>query len=106
MFPGPRKSPGEVIGYPFQCSWASLVAPSVKNQPPIVGDLGSIPGLGRSSEGGHGNSVQNSCWRIPMERGVWWAPWGHKELDTTEQLSIVYGPHILRKFQINVFAYT
>ena len=30
------------------------------------------------------------AWRIPMERGAWWAtysPWGHKESDTTERLS-------------------
>ena len=47
-----------------------------------------MPGLGRSEEG-----VEiHSCilvWRIPMDRGTWWAasPWGHKELDTTERLS-------------------
>ena len=27
------------------------------------------------------------AWRIPMERGAWWGPWGHKELDMTEQLN-------------------
>ena len=37
------------------------------------GDLGSIPGLGRFPGGGHGNPLQYSCWRIPMERGAWWA---------------------------------
>ena len=31
--PGSRRSPGEGIGYPFQCSWASLVAQLVKNLP-------------------------------------------------------------------------
>ena len=41
-----------------------------------------------------------------MERGAWWASWGHKESDTTERLSIVHGPHTLRKSRINVFAYT
>ena len=30
-----------------------------------VVDLGSIPGLGRSLGGGHGNPLQCSCWRIP-----------------------------------------
>ena len=30
-----------------------------------IGDVGSIPGLERSSRGGHGNSLQYSCWRIP-----------------------------------------
>ena len=30
-----------------------------------VGDLGLIPGLGRSPGGGHSNLLQYSCWRIP-----------------------------------------
>ena len=24
------------------------------------------------------------AWRIPVDRGAWQAPWGHKELDTIE----------------------
>ena len=35
------------------------------------GDLGSIPGLGRCPEGGHGNSLQYSCLENPMDRGAW-----------------------------------
>ena len=31
--PGLGRSAGEGIGYPFQCSWASLVAQLVKNPP-------------------------------------------------------------------------
>ena len=38
-----------------------------------AGDLGSIPGLGRSPEGGHGNPSSILAWRIPMDRGAWWA---------------------------------
>ena len=38
-----------------------------------VGDLGSIPGLRRSPGGGSDNPLQYSCWRIPMDRGAWWA---------------------------------
>ena len=38
-----------------------------------VGDLGSIPWLGRSLGGGLGNPLQYSCLRIPMDRGAWWA---------------------------------
>ena len=30
-----------------------------------MGDLGSIPGVGRSLGGGHGNPLQYSYWRIP-----------------------------------------
>ena len=32
-----------------------------------VGDLGSIPELGRSSGGGHGNPLQYSCLENPMD---------------------------------------
>ena len=38
-----------------------------------VGDLGSIPGLGRSHGEGHGNPLQYSCLENPMDRGAWWA---------------------------------
>ena len=38
-----------------------------------AGDLGSIPGLGRSPGGGHGNPLQYSCLENPMDRGAWWA---------------------------------
>ena len=44
--PGLRRSPGEGIGYPLQCSWASLVAQAGKESACTMGDLGSIPGLG------------------------------------------------------------
>ena len=37
------------------------------------GDLGSIPGLGRSPGGGHGNQLQYFCLENPMDRGAWWA---------------------------------
>ena len=38
-----------------------------------VGDLGLIPGLGRSPGGGHGNPLQYSCLENPMDRGAWQA---------------------------------
>jgi len=37
-------------------------------------DVGSVPGLGRSSGGGNGNPLQYSCLENPMDRGAWWAP--------------------------------
>ena len=49
---------------------------AVKKPPANEGDLrgtGSIPGLGRSPGGGHGNPLQYSCLENPMERGAWWA---------------------------------
>ena len=50
-------------------------------------DTGSIPGLGRSPGGGNGNPLQYSCLENSMDRGAWrgYSPWGHKELDMTEQ---------------------
>ena len=37
-----------------------------------AGDLGSIPGLGRSPGEGNGNPLQYSCLENPMDRGAWW----------------------------------
>ena len=48
----------------------------VKNPPANAGDagdMGSIPGSGRSPEGGNGDSLQYSCLEIPMEREFWQA---------------------------------
>ena len=36
-------------------------------------DVGSIPGLGRSPGGQHGNQLQYSSPENPMDRGAWWA---------------------------------
>ena len=53
-----------------------------------TGDLGSIPGLGRSPGEGNGNPLQYSC----LEKSYGWrslvgySPWGHKELDMTLEL--------------------
>ena len=38
-----------------------------------TGDMGSVPGSGRSAGGGHGSSVQYFGLENPMARGVWWA---------------------------------
>ena len=38
-----------------------------------AGDLGSIPGLGKSPGGGCDNPLQYSCLENPMDRGAWWA---------------------------------
>ena len=39
----------------------------------IAGDLGSIPGLGRSPGEGNANPLQYSCLENPMDRGAWQA---------------------------------
>ena len=38
-----------------------------------AGDLGLIPGLGRSPGGGNGNPLQYSCLENSMGGGAWWA---------------------------------
>ena len=38
-----------------------------------VGDLGSVPGSGRSPEEGNGYPLQYSCLENFMDRGAWWA---------------------------------
>ena len=43
----------------------------VKNPPANVGDVGSIPGLGRSPRKGNGNPLQYSCLENSMGRGAW-----------------------------------
>ena len=48
----------------------------VKNLPANAGDTGNvglIPGLGRSSEEGNSNPLLYSCLKNPMDRGVWQA---------------------------------
>ena len=43
----------------------------VKNPPANVGDVGSIPGSGRSPEEGNGNPLQYSWLGNPMDKGAW-----------------------------------
>ena len=54
-----------------------------------VGDLGSIPGLGRSPGRGHGSPPRYSCLENPhgQKSLEGYSPWGHKESDTNERLS-------------------
>ena len=62
------------------------VALVVKNLPANVGDkrdMGSIPGLGRSSGEGNGNPLQYSCLENPMDTGAWRAAvWGAAKSQT------------------------
>ena len=42
----------------------------VKDPPASAGDVGSIPGSGRSSGGGNSSPLQYSCLGNPMDRGA------------------------------------
>ena len=55
-----------------------------------AGDLGLIPGLGRSSGKGNGRALQYSFLENPMDRGAWggYSLLGHKQLDKTEGLTL------------------
>ena len=52
-----------------------------------AGNLGLIPGSGTFPEALHSNML---AWRIPWTEEPGKAPWGHKELDTTERLTLLF----------------
>ena len=58
----------------YPLSWTSQVALVIKSPPANardIRDMGSIPGMGRSPEGGHGNTLQYSCLEKPLDGGAW-----------------------------------
>ena len=60
----------------------------VNNLPANAGDVGSIPGLGRSSGEENGNLFQYSCLENPMDRGAWRATvHGVTKSQTRQQLN-------------------
>ena len=75
-------------GLEFASAWASGCLPGgsvVKNLPANAGDIGLIPGLGRSSGKGKGNPLQYCCLGNPTEIPQSLAghsPWRHEVSDT------------------------
>ena len=65
LIPGSRRSTGEGIGYPLQCSWASLMAQLVENLPPMP-ETWVLP-LGWKDPLEKGKATHSSilAWRIP-----------------------------------------
>ena len=69
----------------------------VKDLPANAGnirDVGSIPGSGRSPGGGYGNPLQHSYLENPNRQRslAGYSPWGDKESDTTEWLTLSFSP--------------
>ena len=60
-----------------------------------VGDLGSIPGLGRSPGEGNCNPLQYSCLENPMDRGAWWATVHGVAKSQTRLSDLTYGTSIV-----------
>ena len=73
LIPGLGSSPGEGIGYPVQNSWAYLVAQTVKNPPVVWGTWVRSLGWEDSLEEDMATHSSILTWRIPMDRGAWWA---------------------------------
>ena len=63
-----------------------------------AGDPGLNPGSGRSPGEGNGNPLQYSCLENSMNRG--YSPWGRKELDTTEWLTLKIDNYVSKKLQV------
>ena len=71
--PGSGRPPGEGIGYSLQYSWISLVAQIVKNLPAMQETW--VQSLGWEDHLEEGMTTHSSilAWRIPMDKGAWWA---------------------------------
>ena len=68
------------------CAFLPLYRPNSGEESTCnAGDVGLIPGSGRSSGEGNGNPLQYSCLENSGQRSLMgYSPWGCKELDTTE----------------------
>ena len=76
-------------------------SPHSKESACDAGDLGSIPGSGRSPREGSGYPLQYSCLENSMDRGAMagyspggCSPWHCKELDMTEPLALSLLGHL------------
>ena len=65
LIPGVGRSAGEGIGYPLQCSWASLVTQLVKNTPAMWETWVLILGWEDPLEKGKATHSSIPAWRIP-----------------------------------------
>ena len=73
LIPGLGRSPGEVISYPLQYLWVSLMAQTVKNPSAMQETWVQSLGWEDLLEDGMATHSSILAWRIPMDRGTWWA---------------------------------
>ena len=66
-------SKASIIPHSALFPWGFPGGSEVKTSAYNAGDLGSIPGLGRSPGEGKDNPLQYSCLENPMNGGAWWA---------------------------------
>ena len=69
-------------------------------------DLGSIPGFGRFPGGGHGNPLHILAWRIPMDRGAWWATAQGVAKSWTRLSTPLNGPEACPPFRLQFAHFT
>ena len=74
---------------------------SAKESACNAGAAGLIPGLGRCPGGGHGNPLQYSCLKNPMDRGAWQTP-VHRVTKSQIQLKQLRTHKMENKFRIKV----
>ena len=86
MIPGSGRSAGEGIGYPLQYSWGSLVAQTVKNLSAMQETWVRSLGWEDLLEEGMATHSSILAWRIPGDRGAWWAT-VHRIAKSQTQLS-------------------
>ena len=123
--PGSGRSPGEGNSYPLQYSGLEnpmdcVVHGVAKSRTQLsdlgfpagfpggsdgkestckAGDLGSVPGLGRSPGGGHGSPLQYSCLENPQGQGsLAGCRWGHRESDMTKHTACIEDYHVIVTF--------
>ena len=70
---GSGRYPGEGRGYPIQCSWAFLMAQMVKNSHAMQETWVQSLSWEDPMEEGMATHSSILAWRIPMDRGAWWA---------------------------------
>ena len=82
--PGSGGFSGEGLGYPLQYSWASLVSQMVKNLPAMWETWVQSLGWEDPLEEGMATHSGILAWRIPMDRGAWWATVHRVEKNQTD----------------------